>query len=120
MPHRASPALRESAGASAPLSISFSSHIRQRGEMLPGKYAGGFALMILAANCQLNLQSAMVAGWGRFSEPNPAPFFSNSFTVAADIRCDPPNPNPPPHATDPPAGAPACHTRWPTPNGETE
>jgi hypothetical protein len=29
--------------------------------MLPGKYAGGFALMILAANCQLNLQSAMVA-----------------------------------------------------------
>jgi hypothetical protein len=48
--------------ASAPLSISFSSHIRQREEMLPGKYAGGFALMILAANCQLNLQSAMVAG----------------------------------------------------------
>jgi hypothetical protein len=40
--------------------FSFSSHIRQRGEMLPGKYAGGFALMILAANCQLNLPSAIV------------------------------------------------------------
>ncbi len=40
------------------------------------------------------------------------------FLIAADIRCDPPNPNPQPHATDSPANGLACHTRPQIPNGE--
>lgn len=45
---------------------------------------------------------------------------SRWFMVAADTRCDLPNPNSPPRATHPPANALACHTRWQTPTAEKE